>query len=742
MRKRFVALCVSACMFTTLFGGTMVHAADANQVTTPTQQEKNGDENEKEDIPDMQEPSDPDKVETPDVTPDENDPDKEEEPEIKPEEPEAKPEEPDKKEESNKDEDVDPSLPDTESTETDLDDKDACIGIDGEPEPYEMAENMRATTIPGTWIQAADGRWWYKHNNGTYTKNGWEYISGKWYYFDGSGWMMTGWINLGGKWYYLKISSPDSGSMLTGWQPLGGKWYYLKENSPDMGLMLTGWQQIGGKWYYLKTTSPDSGSMLTGWQDIGGSKYYLDGNGVMSTYAVAAYKNNKYTGTADGQAFISQLASTKYGKTSRYFPASSVKKADFYSTGEYIKYWASHGLTDGTIYGDANNVSFNVKSQSLKWSGNNLEFVFLATCSQLSSGLINKYADAMKGNKGVRAVAGYHKAAPSGMTGGDRDVVNRFMNIAKTGESVKASWIIANEQSKIGANCSVLAHGGVAQYSRFSGFPGATYTRPSGSNVFKYDVTVRESPITLSNTSVGTLNFKIDVEELANLEVPNYKLKKIDKLYTVNDAVDAMVFEEDTEIYTLSGEIGDENITYDEKEAIAKTEEWVDNAFNEFDSTMTKNPSVKEVVKTEVTDDYKEGEKGSTVAYIISFNNEIDDYKVQDEGIKVIVDNFGVKYSSIDWNDYEKVASFEGRTISHEVGYEEAISILEKEINSNTQSRSLLLNSNEDSNTVVNAEIMFSYDEESNLCIPVWHYEMEDGRAYNIKCDTGEISEV
>lgn len=283
MRKRFVALCVSACMFTTLFGGTMVHAADANQVTTPTQQEENGDENEKEDIPDMQEPSDPDKVETPDIIPDENDPDKEEEPEIKPEEPEAKPEEPDKNEESNKDEEVDPSLPDTESNETNIDDKDACIGIDGEPEPYEMAENMRATTIPGKWIQAADGRWWYRHDNGTYTKNGWEYISGKWYYFDGSGWMMTGWIDLGGKWYYLKISSPDSGSMLTGWQPLGGKWYYLKESSPDMGLMLTGWQYIGGEWYYFKVSSPDSGTMLTGWQPLGGKWYYLEDDGVMRT---------------------------------------------------------------------------------------------------------------------------------------------------------------------------------------------------------------------------------------------------------------------------------------------------------------------------------------------------------------------------------------------------------------------------------------------------------------------------
>ena len=379
MRKRFVALCVSACMFTTLFGGTMVHAADANQVTAPTQQEKNGDENEKEDIPDMQEPSDPDKVETPDVIPDENDPDKEEEPEIKPEEPEAKPEEPDKNEESNKDEEVDPSLPDTESTETNLDDKDACVGIDGEPEPYEMAENMRATTIPGTWIQAADGRWWYKHNNGTYTKNGWEYISGKWYYFDGSGWMMTGWINLGGKWYYLKISSPDSGSMLTGWQPLGGKWYYLKESSPDMGLMLTGWQYIGGEWYYFKVSSPDSGSMLTGWQPLGGKWYFLFDDGVMNNQDMHDEKYGDprtlyfessgewlFTTSLNDWDLVDSGKHMDWGGTTKYssYVTTATKKWNNYKSGiireDTIKTYKDVTLSDYT----ADNTTWGVTSSS------------------------------------------------------------------------------------------------------------------------------------------------------------------------------------------------------------------------------------------------------------------------------------------------------------------------------------------------------------------------------------------
>lgn len=53
-----------------------------------------------------------------------------------------------------------------------------------------------ASTQSGQWIQAADGRWWYRHSDGSYTTSGWEYINGKWYYFDADGWMVTGWQHL------------------------------------------------------------------------------------------------------------------------------------------------------------------------------------------------------------------------------------------------------------------------------------------------------------------------------------------------------------------------------------------------------------------------------------------------------------------------------------------------------------------------------------------------------------------
>ena len=108
----------------------------------------------------------------------------------------------------------------------------------------------------GSWIQSS-GRWWYRHNNGSYTTNGWELIDSTWYYFDSAGWMQTGWVKTGGSWYYLN----SSGAMKTGWVKTGGLWYYLNSS----GTMQTGWFTVSGKWYYaygsgalaISTTTPD-----------------------------------------------------------------------------------------------------------------------------------------------------------------------------------------------------------------------------------------------------------------------------------------------------------------------------------------------------------------------------------------------------------------------------------------------------------------------------------------------------
>ena len=124
------------------------------------------------------------------------------------------------------------------------------------------------TPVAPTWMYS-NGRWWYKHANGSDTKNGWDKIDRVWYYFDDEGWMKTGWVK-DGKWYYLS----ESGAMLTGWKKINNAWYHLN----DSGAMETGWSQVNGSWYYLNS----SGAMQTGWVKDG-SWYYLNNSGAMKT---------------------------------------------------------------------------------------------------------------------------------------------------------------------------------------------------------------------------------------------------------------------------------------------------------------------------------------------------------------------------------------------------------------------------------------------------------------------------
>ena len=144
-----------------------------------------------------------------------------------------------------------------------------------------QTESNNKEVSKGSWIQSS-GRWWYKHNNGSYTTNGWEQINGKWYHFDRSGWMQTGWLKSSGSWYYLN----NSGEMQTGWMKSGSSWYYLSGS----GAMQTGWAKSGNSWYYLN----GSGAMQTGWFTVSGKWYYAYRSGALAvnTTTPEGYKVN------------------------------------------------------------------------------------------------------------------------------------------------------------------------------------------------------------------------------------------------------------------------------------------------------------------------------------------------------------------------------------------------------------------------------------------------------------------
>ncbi|VKC22952.1 surface protein A [Streptococcus pneumoniae] len=201
----------------------------------------------------------------------------------------------------------------------------------------------------GSWIQS-NGRWWYKHSDGSYTKNGWEKINETWYYFDSEGWMKTGWFNEYGNWYYLD----DSGAMKTGWGLISGSWYYLNTS----GVMQTGLQTIEGKQYYLAA----SGAMQTGWHNIGDDTYFFASSGARqtinrralvlgetSTRAVPIEDVNAMEKVFSNQNFSEVVRFPDKTKSEIIAKMEELFKSSSESDVNYL-YLTCHGGRDGRIY--------------------------------------------------------------------------------------------------------------------------------------------------------------------------------------------------------------------------------------------------------------------------------------------------------------------------------------------------------------------------------------------------------
>lgn len=118
-----------------------------------------------------------------------------------------------------------------------------------------IAEGLVGAKLPkkDQWIKDDIG-WWYKHADGSYTKNERELINTKWYYFDERGYMKKG-----------KITDPK------------GNMFYCDE---DGSMVEKRWIKIDNLWYYFGQAGYMYKDM---WYEEYNKKYHFDKDGVMAT---------------------------------------------------------------------------------------------------------------------------------------------------------------------------------------------------------------------------------------------------------------------------------------------------------------------------------------------------------------------------------------------------------------------------------------------------------------------------
>ena len=234
----------------------------------------------------------------------------------------------------------------------------ASLPANNQVSAQESSSQTTYSKSSGNWIKS-DSRWWYKHSDGSYTKNGWEKIGGTWYYFDSEGWMKTDWINESGNWYYLD----DSGAMKTGWCWVSGSWYYLNTS----GVMQTGLQTIESKQYYLSS----SGDMQVGWHNIGDDTYFFANSGEnqninrralvlgeTSTRAVPIEDVNAMEKVFSNQNFSEVVRFPDRTKSEIIAKMQELFESSRESDVNYL-YFTCHGGEDGTISIGSDETSFS-----------------------------------------------------------------------------------------------------------------------------------------------------------------------------------------------------------------------------------------------------------------------------------------------------------------------------------------------------------------------------------------------
>ena len=221
---------------------------------------------------------------------------------------------------------------------------------------------------PDHWINN-DGKWWYRHQDGTYTKNDFEVIDNQTYYFDSDGYRVTGWRQIKSDWYYFNASGimatdqwintyyyvDENGKMVKNkwlgiyyldsngvWQPdrwiYNGRWWY---RYGDGSYPVNKFDVINNNVYYFDS----NGYVVTGWQVINGNWYYFNGSGAMLK---SQWIGNYYVGK-DGI-----MATSSWVDNNQYY----VNENGVYVPGRWVQYGSRWCYYAGNVY--AKNITLNI----------------------------------------------------------------------------------------------------------------------------------------------------------------------------------------------------------------------------------------------------------------------------------------------------------------------------------------------------------------------------------------------
>ena len=222
------------------------------------------------------------------------------------------------------------------------------------------------------WKQT-NGKWWYQHKDGTYTKNDFETISGQTYYFDANGYMVTGWKKINTKDYFFNASGVmvkdnwqgayylgSDGAMLTNTFTKDG--YYV---GADGAYYTNRWVKVDGKDYYMDVNGKTKknawqgayylgkdGAMLT--KQFTPDGYYVGADGVYVRNQKITVEDKVYYLNADGKVAKNQWAGDYYldGNGNPYIN----RWAGNYWCGEDGKYVKSSWVDNNKYYVGANGI--------------------------------------------------------------------------------------------------------------------------------------------------------------------------------------------------------------------------------------------------------------------------------------------------------------------------------------------------------------------------------------------------